>query len=414
MLRLYVSQIRRLLPPGPAVRARPGYMLVVEPGELDADAFEHLLADGRQALPGQTRAWPRSLHERALGLWRGDALADLADEPFARDEAARLERAAAGVQRGAAGCRARARAARGGDRRARAARRRASAARAAARAADARAVPRGRQADALACYRAGRELLVAELGLEPGAELRELERRILRQDPRSNRGRQALRARGASAFRRPPTVTLGRTGEIAAVRRLLLASSTRLVTLVGPGGIGKTRLAVEVGATASGAEFADGAVFVELAPVRDPSCSSDRSASALGLRETRRCVVAEPARASTSRPLELLLVLDNLEHLSTATAPLAALLAAAPRLKVLATSRTVLRLSAEHVCRVPPLEPEAALELLVRQRDRRRRARGVDRCASRGAAAGLRAPRGLPARDRAGGPWLRSLPPTSC
>src|SRR6478736_1752965 len=131
-----------------------------------------------------------------------------------------------------------------------------------------------------------------------------------------------------------------------------------LEQLVAPGGIGKTRLAVEL-ARRLDPELTDGAVMVDLAPVFDPAQLLPAIGRALGLREG-----ATPwpeLLAVHLRHLELLIVLDNLEHLADATAPLGELVAAAPRLTLLATSRRVLRLAAEEIVEVAPLERSAAL-----------------------------------------------------
>jgi predicted ATPase len=222
----------------------------------------------------------------------------------------------------------------------------------------------GRQTDALACYRRGRDVLIEEHGLDPGAELRELERRILQQDESLELASTALSTeRYRVPF--PATATIGRDREIAEVRRRLLSGTGRLVTLVGPGGVGKTRLAVESAAIV-GEELADGALLVELAAVRDPGLLLASIGHALGLRPLSGSSWQELI-ADHLRSFELLLVLDNLEHLVEAAVPLVELLALAPRLMVLATSTTVLRLSGEQVLMVAPLDPPAAIELFIRQ-----------------------------------------------
>jgi predicted ATPase/DNA-binding SARP family transcriptional activator len=365
VLRLYVSQIRRVLPPERLVTGRPGYALLVEPGELDAERFEELLADGRRARAEGNARLARALCVRALDLWRGAALADLADEPFAHEEANRLdelrvecleERLEADLEVG-----------RHGEVLAELERLVAEhPLRERMRGQLILALYRaGRQAEALACYRAGREALVTELGLEPGTELRDLERRILRQDPSLEPVPTTVLPARRSQVPSPATVTIGREREIAEVRRLLLSQPTRLVTLLGPGGVGKSRLAVE-SAAIMGVELADGAVVVELASLRDHDLLLPSIGHALGLRDTAGLSWTE-LLGEHLRPLELLLVLDNLEHLVAGVAPLGELLAVAPRLRLLATSRTVLRLAAEQVLEVLPLDRAAAVELFVRQ-----------------------------------------------
>lgn len=149
-----------------------------------------------------------------------------------------------------------------------------------------------------------------------------------------------------------PTRSIGRTGTIVDCARLY-AHGARLVTLTGPGGVGKTRLAIEV-ASILQAEFVNGSWFVNLAPVRDPERVPDTIAQTLGVRAEGN----EPLQsrlAAYLREKALLLVLDNCEHLLDAAPFVAELLAAAPRLCVLATSRAILRLSGEHEFVVPPL-----------------------------------------------------------
>ncbi len=135
--------------------------------------------------------------------------------------------------------------------------------------------------------------------------------------------------------------------------------------MVGPGGVGKTRLALESAARV-GDELADGALLVELAAVRDPGLLLASIGHALGLRPLSASSWQELI-ANHLQSLELLLVLDNLEHLVQAAAPLVDLLALAPRVRILATSTTVLRLSGEQVLTVAPLERPAAIELFIRQ-----------------------------------------------
>jgi non-specific serine/threonine protein kinase len=151
----------------------------------------------------------------------------------------------------------------------------------------------------------------------------------------------------------PLTSFVGREGEVAAVAVLLGDVAVRLVTLTGPGGVGKTRLALRVAEELAGG-FPDGVWFVPLAPVRDPALVADAVAGVLGVRETAsRTFVA--GLQGFLRDKQALLLLDNLEHVLEA-APLATdLLSTCPRLKILATSRAALRLSGEHGFAVPPL-----------------------------------------------------------
>ncbi|MBA3246317.1 MAG: winged helix-turn-helix domain-containing protein, partial [Actinobacteria bacterium] len=183
----------------------------------------------------------------------------------------------------------------------------------------------GRQADALDAYRRARRELVDELGLEPGRDLQQLERRILSQAPELDRPRG--RAPGA-LIPTPPTPLLGRERELAEARRLLLRDEIRLVTLTGPGGTGKTRLALEVARTAA-ARFPGGAFFASLASLDDAELVLPTLAHAVGIAEGGDAPLLESLAARLAeRPA--LVVLDNVEHVAAAAALLSELLAAAP------------------------------------------------------------------------------------
>ncbi|HET7037736.1 MAG TPA: tetratricopeptide repeat protein, partial [Thermomicrobiaceae bacterium] len=151
----------------------------------------------------------------------------------------------------------------------------------------------------------------------------------------------------------PLTSFVGRETELATLRARLLAPDVRLVTLLGPGGVGKTRLALAV-ARAVAPAFPDGVVFVPLAPARDPSLVLPTIAQVLGLREGPQQPAAEVLRTYLAAKT-CLLVLDNLEHLLDAAPTLSALLQECPRLKLLATSRAALRVYGEHEYVVSPL-----------------------------------------------------------
>ncbi|MBA2596008.1 MAG: hypothetical protein H0V00_05210 [Chloroflexia bacterium] len=167
----------------------------------------------------------------------------------------------------------------------------------------------------------------------------------------------------AAPFPAPLSALVGREREIGDVTALLRRPDIRLLTLVGPGGVGKTRLALEIAAAAEG-DFADGAVLVALAAVPDPALVASAIAQALGVREVGdRKLTATLAAAI--RGNELLLVLDNLEHVLEATPLIAELLVASPGLKVLATSRATLRISGEQAFPVPPLALPHAGESLT-------------------------------------------------
>jgi predicted ATPase/class 3 adenylate cyclase len=172
----------------------------------------------------------------------------------------------------------------------------------------------------------------------------------------------ALKTLGNRPTNLPVVATpfIGRERELEAVQELLLRDGLRLLTLTGPGGIGKTRLALQAAADASD-RFRDGVYWMPFAPVRDEELVAATAAQALGLREEPN----EPIEETLSRYLadkELLLVLDNLEHLVEAARRMAAtVLRAAPEVRLLTTTREALRISGEQLYEVPPLALPAEL-----------------------------------------------------
>jgi predicted ATPase len=157
---------------------------------------------------------------------------------------------------------------------------------------------------------------------------------------------------GVGAVPVPATPLLGRDREAAAIEDLVTGEGARLVTLTGPGGAGKTRLMIEA-ARRLGPRFADGARFVDLAAVSEADLVAPAIAAGLGLNTSAGRLTAD--LQAYLRPRRLLLALDNFEQVIGAAPLLAGLLATAPGLVVLATSRAVLRLSGEHEFAVPPL-----------------------------------------------------------
>jgi len=369
-LQVVVSRVRRALdvPAGPSrlVTRKPGYVLDLHPGELDAGTFARLVEEARQVGPADQ---PRrlSLLADALGLWRGPALADFAVERFAREAITRLEE-----QRfRAVEMKAEAELALGlhaelvAELSALVA---ANPLRERLRANLMLALYRsGRQGEALRVFGEGRNVLVDELGVDPGPELQELHQQILLQADSLMGTPQAGTTRHDN-LPAPVTSFVGRHSELAEAGNLLRTS--RLVTLSGPGGSGKTRLAVEL-ARASLDSFADGVWLVELEAVSDPAMVPQSLAAALGIGESAALGVT----GQTSRPLadrlidylrgrEVLVVLDNCEHLIEACAQVAErVLRSAPKTRFLATSRERLGVGGETLLAVPPLSVPAVREL---------------------------------------------------
>ncbi|MBA2557928.1 MAG: AAA family ATPase [Chloroflexi bacterium] len=158
---------------------------------------------------------------------------------------------------------------------------------------------------------------------------------------------------GLSSLPTPLTRFIGREREVASIVSLLRRPGVRLVTLTGPGGVGKTRLVIRV-AEEVAAEFSDGVWFVPLEPIRDAGLVPSAMAERFGLRENSSQRPEEQIRAFL-RARHALVILDNVEHLLAAGPLVADLLASSPNLSVVATSREVLRLSGEHVHAVPPM-----------------------------------------------------------
>jgi predicted ATPase/DNA-binding SARP family transcriptional activator len=360
LLQVYVSQLRKALPAPARIHTRAaGYALELAEGSLDATRFERMLDDARAVMRDPNPALAASLLHRALALWRGPAYGEFAYDEFARAEAERLEE----LRLAATEEQAEARLALGQhsdllpELQALAAAQPLRERRAAQMML---ALYRcGRQTEALERFSAFRMRMLDELGLEPGHELRDLQRAILEQDPTLTIASAAPIA--AAVLPASPNALLGRHREVAELSALLLRDDVRLLVLTGAGGSGKTRLALEV-ARATAGSFANGAAFVELAPLQDPALVLAAIARVLRI-ESAPGEDALDIVAKALRSRELLLVLDNAEHLHAATPTFSDLLARLPRLTLLVTSRAVLHLSGEHVYPVQPLtqEPAAAL-----------------------------------------------------
>jgi len=371
-LQALVSRLRRALPEA-VVESRPsGYLLNIDPRSTDIARFEDLAAAGRAQLRDDPAAAAVTLRQ-ALKLWRGPALADVADTDFGQAATARLDELRLSTLQARVDADLRT-----GNTASLVAEleglviahpmREPLAARL-MRALQAT----GRRGAALEVYEQTRKRLVDQLGVEPSAELSALHLQILRDEPPAEPvpGPPPPASPVASTktnLRAELTSFVGRDAELRQVAGLLGAH--RLITLTGPGGAGKTRLAVEA-ARAELDAVPDGVWLVELAPVTDPADVTSTVLSALGLREQ---ALTNPRRPTTPRmPADeqadalgrllsalasqrTLLVLDNCEHLVGAAAALAdRVLAACPHVRILATSREPLNITGEALWAVGPL-----------------------------------------------------------
>ncbi|WP_432973015.1 BTAD domain-containing putative transcriptional regulator [Dactylosporangium sp. CA-233914] len=359
-LHVRVSQLRRALEgaePGGrdcVVSQPPGYALRATPDAVDAARFTALLHEAAQtAGDPRTRA---GLLAEALGLWRGPALADFADEDFARAAAARWEEQRLSAVEASAEARldlGRHRELVGelGELVTR------HPYRERLRAAHMRALHRaGRTHEALESFQRLRQQLADELGLDPGPEVTALQRALLSGDPAEDPPRPAAaNPRPATNLPAPVTELIGRDQAVQRVRELL--GSGRLVTLTGPGGVGKTSVAVAVG-RAVAETYPGGAWLVDLTTWDGRGDPAEPVLSALSIPDPPGgSAPAGDRLAAALRDRRALLVLDNCEHVVEQVAGLlGALLPAASGLRVLATSREPLRLRGEARWELPPLD----------------------------------------------------------
>ncbi|MGW6359529.1 AfsR/SARP family transcriptional regulator [Streptomyces sp. NPDC055092] len=362
-LQALVGRLRRALGKDAVTsEAGGGYRLAARPEDVDLYVFERLVREGTAALAAHAHATASRALGDALALWRGPALADLADRTAAtRPEAQRLEAARARVEADLQ----------------------------LGRAAD--VVPEltelthahpydeplhalliralrdaGRGADALAAYETARHTLADGLGADPGPELAALHADLLAPTSAPDRPVSPRQPQRDGNLRPRLNSFVGREPELDAIRSDLRAA--RLVTLTGPGGSGKTRLAEEAAAEHPRAWLA------ELAPLDQPEAVAGAVVSALGLRET--VLMTSEHTAPQDDPVallvehcaarSLLLILDNCEHVIGAAAALAeTLLTHCPGLTVLATSREPLGVPGESVRPVEPLPPDPAHRLFA-------------------------------------------------
>lgn len=358
-LHVRVSQLRRALAgaePGArelVVSQAPGYALRTGPDAVDAGRFASLVGQAQAAGDPHVRA--SSLAE-ALSLWRGPALADFADEDFTQAAVVRWEEQRLAAVEAYAEARLQLGEHRElvgelGEHVAR------QPYRERLRAAHMRALYRaGRAGEALDSFQDLRRHLADELGLDPGPELAALHQAILAGDPAEDAPAPAQRPmRPTTNLPAPVTELIGRDHAVQRVRELL--TTGRLVTITGPGGVGKTSVAVEVGRAVAEAHR-DGVWLVDLTTWDGAGDPADLVLAALSIPDAPGG--SEPAGerlAEVLRDRRLLLVLDNCEHVIEPVAELiGALLTAAPDLHVLATSREPLRLRGEARWELPPLD----------------------------------------------------------
>jgi predicted ATPase/DNA-binding SARP family transcriptional activator len=370
-LQAQIVQLRRTLGASAIVTSESGYALDVDAGDLDAARFEDLIAEGRRRSAEGELALASAVLGDALRLRRGEPLSEFVYAGFADVERAHLNelalvateyRVEADLGLGRHGelvgelealCR------------------------------DHPLRERlwellmlalyraGRQAEALRAFTEIRDRLVDELGIDPGSALRELETRIIVQDP-SLAAEQPAPARAPSMpslpgnLPEPLSSFRGRNTELEQVDQAI--DSSRLVTLIGPGGVGKTRLAVAAAARRRD-QHSGGAWLVELASVTDPAAVAPAAAAALGA--SRPALGDDQPSGSTAELIvrhlagrSLVVVLDNCEHVIDEAAALAqALVGALPGLRVVATSREPLGVPGEFLIPVVGLVPADAVEL---------------------------------------------------
>ncbi|WP_199035093.1 BTAD domain-containing putative transcriptional regulator [Glycomyces salinus] len=347
-LQALVSRLRAVLPDAAEVRATAdGYRLAIPAEAVDVHRFERLAAQGRRALEAGDRAEAARLLHRALDLWRGEPLTALPDQTAAATRLKELRQAAIEDRvtaelpddpaahipelTGLAAAHP-------------------TRERLHALLIDALRLA-GRQAEALAAFETIREHLAVHLGADPGPALREAHLAALRAEPALHRGNLKV----------PLGSLIGREAERNRIAERL--TEGRLVTLVGPGGVGKTRLAATVAAEA---RRSGGVWMVELASVTDPGDVARAAAAALGLREVARPgdAVSRLVEALGAEPA--LLVLDNCEHIIDAAADLvAALLGPCRDLTILATGREPIGITGELLFPVLPLDTESATRLFI-------------------------------------------------
>ncbi|MEO3868764.1 BTAD domain-containing putative transcriptional regulator [Nonomuraea sp. B12E4] len=357
-LHVRVSQLRRALagaePDGRELVASqaPGYALRAAPDAVDAARFATLTGQAQAAGDPRTRA---GLLAEALGLWRGPALADFADEEFARAAVARWEEQRLAAVEAYAEARLEL-----GEHRELIGELSQEVARhpyrERLRAAHIRALHRaGRAGEALESFQELRHLLADELGLDPGPELVALQRAVLAGDPAEDAPAAPRPVKPTTNLPAPVAELIGRDHAVQRVRELL--GTGRLVTITGPGGVGKTSVALAVARSQTGT-YPQGVWLVDLTSWDGQGDPAEPVLSVLSIPDAPGAAEPPGERlAAALRERRTLLVLDNCEHVIEPVAGLVgALLPAVPELRVLATSREPLRLRGEARWELPPLD----------------------------------------------------------
>lgn len=360
-LAAYVSRLRTLFGDVEILRRSGGYQLSTDASAIDLHRFRRLVSSARDAGDPAEAA---SLFDEALQLWRGVPLAPL-DTPWVDElrHSLELEHFSVSLDRNDAALAA------GRHNQIIAG----LTATLAAYPLDERLAAQlmlaqyrsGRQAEALQTFRQIRDRLVEELGVDPGRALRDAHQRILEADPDGPSTPAAappLRQRPAAALPRRLTTFIGRRKELERIDAGL--ADGPLVTLTGVGGVGKTRLALEAAARLD-RRFSDGVYVCELAPLNDADAVGHAIAAALRLQQ-RQGLDIEATVIEYLGAREVLLIVDNCEHLLEAAAALIdRIVRHCPRVTVLATSREALGVLGERLVAVPPLSLHDAAVLFT-------------------------------------------------
>ncbi|MFE4922300.1 BTAD domain-containing putative transcriptional regulator [Streptomyces sp. NPDC056661] len=368
-LQTQMSRLRGFLGPEGKrlVTSAPGYRLDTPKDDIDAYVFDRVVWQGREAAGHDPRR-ALALYEQALGMWRGEAYAEFAGS-FAQPEAIRLEELRISVAEGrvelllAVGDVAGAVAAAQYLTTSHPLRERPYVLLMRSLAAD------GRQGESLAVYQRVRERLADDLGTEPSEELQQVHLQVLRHevDTPARSGPPAPAVDDVPTSPVPLAVSsfIGRQTELETIRSAL--GSSRMVSLIGPGGVGKTRLAIE---TASRLDPSQQLVWVELASLRDQTSVSSAMLDALGAAD-RPSPKPLDALITALRHRDVILLVDNCEHLiDEAAQVISSIIRQCPAVRVLATSREPLSIDGEYVVPIRPFpiansEDSSAVQLLT-------------------------------------------------